>query len=263
MDLQSIPIGLLKPNTYNFNEMGVGQLKALADEVKRRGFIMHHITARKVGDDLVIVDGEHQWRAAQAAGLERVPVQVVEATTSEAIAETYRRNGLRGEANRVKLAYAIRQMQADAPDEQGKPLSNVKAAKALGRTEAWLRTTLQYGELADYAGRDGFPSVEAVAKLTEKDVKDWLAYARGDGPNPNGEDDLPPGDAPGAQGGQDDAGADAPEDKARKAVEGVIKKLAKMSAQDRSQVAAAIRRIDREEREQRKKGEAETQPPLD
>lgn len=248
MDLKETDVNALAPNGYNFNEMTKGALQTLSSEIRKRGYVMHHITARQAADSLVIIDGEHQWRAAMMAGLKTVPVQVVEATEAEAIAETYRRNGLRGDANRVRLSRAIKTLQAAQVDDDGSPLSNVKTGKMLGRSDVWVKTTLQYGELADLAAqREGFPDEKAIAKITEKEVKAWLAFAHGEGPNPMGGDDEEEEFALNGEGAAEDGpkAEGTPEEKAEKVLAGVLKKLAKMSQADRAQVAAAIKRFDK------------------
>lgn len=247
MDIMQLPTTSLVANDYNFNEMNDAQLKGLAGEVRRRGFLMHHIVARKDGEIYVIIDGEHQWKAAQMAGLETVPVQVLESTEVEAIAETYRRNGLRGETNRLKLARAVQRMQAKNVDAEGKPPSNVKTGKLLGRSDKWVATTLEYARLADLGqGREDFPNEEAIAKLTEERMKEWLAFADGSGPSPNGEPFTL------AEGGEGEESESKPkvsdEEKARKAMESVILKVRKMTIEDRVLVAAAIKRFDREDK---------------
>jgi hypothetical protein len=243
MELRQLPIASLKANDYNFNVMEAKALDGLSKEVRTRGFLMHHIVARQEGDDLIIVDGEHQWKAAQMAGFETVPVQVIEASPTDAIAESFRRNGLHGEPNRVKLARAILRVQNS--EGEGKPLSMVKLSRMFGKTDKWVATQLQYAQLADLAkGREGFPDEDAISKLTEKDMKEWLAFADGSGPNPNGQDFALTGEGEGGESQPKDEPTD--EDKARKSMEGVIKKLAKMTPEDRALVAAAIKRLDRE-----------------
>lgn len=243
MELRQLPTASLKANDYNFNVMEAKGLEGLAKEVRTRGFLMHHIVARQEGDDLIIVDGEHQWKAAQMAGFETVPVQVIEASPIDAIAESFRRNGLHGEPNRVKLARAILRVQNS--EGEGKPLSMVKLSRMFGKTDKWVATQLQYAQLADLAkGREGFPDEDAISKLTEKDMKEWLAFADGSGPNPNGQDFALTGEGEGGESQPKDEPTD--EDKGRKSMEGVIKKLAKMTPEDRALVAAAIKRLDRE-----------------
>lgn len=245
MDLITLPTNSIKPNGYNFNELSDGG-KSLNAEVKSRGFLMHHIVVRKEGEEHIIVDGEHQWKAAIAAGFENVPVQVVDVTAAQAIAESYRRNGLRGEANRVKLGQALRSMQEQSPDAEGKPLSLKKTAAAVGKSDVWVKTTLQYALLADMAeGRQGFPSVQDIAKLTEADMKSWLAFAEGTGPNPDPAVLTLDGEA-GAEPVKDKEVL-SDEEKIRKTIEGIVLKLNKLSASDRAQVAKAIKRLDKQD----------------
>src|SRR5215471_241994 len=69
-------VKLLVPNPHQpRREMGQVELEELAASIRASG-ILQPILARKVGDKLQIVAGERRWRAAQLAGLERVPVLV-------------------------------------------------------------------------------------------------------------------------------------------------------------------------------------------
>jgi len=233
MEVQNVQTTDLHPNDYNFNEMDEGQLRGLTATVKKQGYIIHPIIARPdPAGGFVIVDGEHQWRAAQAAGLQAVPVQILaDLTEQTAIAETYRRNGLRGNENRLKLARAIIRMKgADG-------LSNVTTAKMLGKTEGWVRTTLMYAEAADLAAnRKGAPSESDIAKLTETDLKEVLDALR--------QGDIE--DAPGANqaDGQGEPEPGNPDDDVKPTkVTKTLKALAKMDPAERVEVQKALAKM--------------------
>ena len=76
-----VPVEFLRPNPRNprrsFSET---ELSELATSIGQRG-IIQPIVARPIGDvpgTFEIVAGERRWRAAQRAGLDEVPVVVVE-----------------------------------------------------------------------------------------------------------------------------------------------------------------------------------------
>lgn len=71
-----VPVGQLGPSPFQpRKEIGEADLAALADSIRSSG-ILQPILARRVGERYEIVAGERRWRAAQLAGLERVPVLV-------------------------------------------------------------------------------------------------------------------------------------------------------------------------------------------
>ena len=77
---RSSPIELdtdrLTPNTYQPRvQFDDGRLEELAQSIKSNG-IIQPIVVRKVGDAYHIIAGERRWRAAQRAGLLKVPVVV-------------------------------------------------------------------------------------------------------------------------------------------------------------------------------------------
>lgn len=75
---QELDIDLLSPNDAQpRGQMDDGRLQELADSIKANG-IIQPIVVRKVGASYRIIAGERRWRAAQRAGLLKVPVVVRE-----------------------------------------------------------------------------------------------------------------------------------------------------------------------------------------
>jgi ParB family chromosome partitioning protein len=71
-----LDIDRLTPNTYQpRGQFDDGRLEELAKSIKANG-VIQPIVVRKVGDQFHIIAGERRWRAAQKAGLTRVPVVV-------------------------------------------------------------------------------------------------------------------------------------------------------------------------------------------
>jgi ParB family chromosome partitioning protein len=73
-----VDIDLIAPNTFQPRAaMDDGRLDDLARSIKSNG-VIQPIIVRRVGDRFEIIAGERRWRAAQKAGLLRVPVIVKE-----------------------------------------------------------------------------------------------------------------------------------------------------------------------------------------
>ena len=73
-----LDIDRLTPNTYQpRGRFDDARLDDLAQSIKSNG-VIQPIVVRKVGDQFHIIAGERRWRAAQKAGLTRVPVVVKE-----------------------------------------------------------------------------------------------------------------------------------------------------------------------------------------
>jgi ParB family transcriptional regulator, chromosome partitioning protein len=69
-----VDIHLLTPNTFQpRGQMDDSRLEELAQSIKSNG-VIQPIVVRKVGDRFHIIAGERRWRAAQKAGLLRVPI---------------------------------------------------------------------------------------------------------------------------------------------------------------------------------------------
>jgi ParB family chromosome partitioning protein len=71
-----VEVGRLVPNAFQPRaEADDSQLEELASSIKSNG-VIQPIVVRRMGDRYQIIAGERRWRAAQKAGLERVPIVV-------------------------------------------------------------------------------------------------------------------------------------------------------------------------------------------
>lgn len=74
--VEKIPVGKLVPNKYQpRQEFDPEGIKQLAASIKQYG-ILQPLVITSTDDGYMIIAGERRWRAAQAAGLERVPAIV-------------------------------------------------------------------------------------------------------------------------------------------------------------------------------------------
>jgi ParB family chromosome partitioning protein len=78
-----VDIHLLTPNAFQpRGQMDDARLEDLAQSIKSNG-VIQPIVVRKVGDRFHIIAGERRWRAAQRAGLLRVPIVIREVAAGE------------------------------------------------------------------------------------------------------------------------------------------------------------------------------------
>ncbi|MBZ5534904.1 MAG: ParB/RepB/Spo0J family partition protein [Acidobacteriia bacterium] len=126
--VREVDIDLLEPNRFqprtDFDE---AKLNELAQSIKTNG-VLQPLLVRKVQDRYEIVAGERRWRAAQLAGLFRIPV-VVRAIRDERLLE-------------VALVENI----------QRENLNPIEAAKAFQRLHSELG--LSHDEIAHQTGKD-------------------------------------------------------------------------------------------------------------
>lgn len=141
----------LHPNEHNPNRMTPGQFKQLVLEIEHLGRLPKPIVVRPDGDGYEIVDGEHNWRAAQEVGLKEVPCEVVEVDDFEARRQTYKRNQ-HGRHNPILLGLMFVQMM------QVSGLKQRQLAKKLKISEGTVRNCLAYLSAVKlrnrYAGED-------------------------------------------------------------------------------------------------------------
>ena len=103
-------IGTLSVNPYQPRKvMGEAELKELADSIKASG-ILQPILARRVGDKLEIVAGERRWRAAQLAGLTKVPVLVRSITDQDSAVFALVENLQREDLNAIEKAQGFKML---------------------------------------------------------------------------------------------------------------------------------------------------------
>jgi ParB family transcriptional regulator, chromosome partitioning protein len=103
-------VKLLVPNPHQpRREMGKPELEELAASIRASG-ILQPILARRVGEKLQIVAGERRWRAAQLAGLERVPVLVRAISDDEAAVFGLVENLQREDLNAIEKAHAMHKL---------------------------------------------------------------------------------------------------------------------------------------------------------
>lgn len=102
IDVEYVPIGLLKPNSWNPNRMSEQEFELLLRSIEEDGFTQPIL----VNKDNVIIDGEHRWRASNTLGMIEVPVIRSAMGDIQMRISTIRHNIARG-SNDVDMENAI------------------------------------------------------------------------------------------------------------------------------------------------------------
>ena len=137
-ELKLLPLGKLEPRqTQPRSVFDDEALQELAASVKRYG-VIQPVTARRLPSGYYqIIAGERRWRAARLAGLEEIPVRVVEAddrrTAELALVENLQREDL----NPIEEARGYRSLI----DDYG--LTQEEAAQSVGRSRPAIANALR------------------------------------------------------------------------------------------------------------------------
>lgn len=171
-NIVNLPTESLRPNDYNPNMMTHDEFEELVCEVKRLKRIPKPIVVRKEGQDYSIIDGEHNWKAAQEAGLKKLPCEIVEADDFESMFQTFKRNQ-HGTHNPVKLGKMFQRMMKE------KNLSQRELAKEMSISEGTVRNSLEYVKASavrnDYAFEKlSIPQVRTYNRLPRIISDIWL-----------------------------------------------------------------------------------------
>jgi ParB family chromosome partitioning protein len=146
-----LDIDRLVPNTYQpRGQFDDGRLEELAQSIRSNG-VIQPIVVRRVGEQYHIIAGERRWRAAQKAGLMRVPVVVREVKSGQeqsvlemALIENLQRENL----NPIDEALAYRRLA----DEFG--MTQEQIASAVGKDRATVANVVRLLKLPDEVRAD-------------------------------------------------------------------------------------------------------------
>ncbi len=140
---ESLPLTALQPGKYQpRTRMDPGSLEELAASIKAQGLIQP-ISVRPIsGGRYEIIAGERRWRAAQAAGLEEVPVLIRDIPDDAALAMSLIENIQREDLNPLEEAAGVQRLI----DEFA--MTHQQAADAVGRSRPATSNLLRLLQLA-------------------------------------------------------------------------------------------------------------------
>jgi ParB family chromosome partitioning protein len=185
--LRELPVESLVPNPQQPRKsFDARALEELAISIRTSG-LLQPLVVRLRGSQYEILVGERRWRAAQQAGLTRVPVIVREASDAEALELGLVENLLREDLNPVEAAQAYQRLlaefgwtQEELAQRLGKDRSSIANALRLLRLPEPIQEDLRTGRLTMGHARAllGLPSAAAQLRLRERILsQDWSVRA--------------------------------------------------------------------------------------
>jgi ParB family transcriptional regulator, chromosome partitioning protein len=185
--LRDLPVESLVPNPQQPRKsFDPRALEELATSIRASG-VLQPLVVRPRGSQFEILVGERRWRAAQQAGLTRVPAIVREASDAEALELGLVENLLREDLNPVEAAQAYQRLlaefgwtQEELAQRLGKDRSSIANALRLLRLPEPIQDDLRAGRLTMGHARAllGLPSVAAQLRLRERILsQDWSVRA--------------------------------------------------------------------------------------
>jgi len=175
--VREVAIELIRPGAFQprrrFDE---GELEALAQSMREKG-VLQPLLLRPVEEEdaaFELIAGERRWRAAQRAGLHRVPVLVRVLGDAEAMEVALIENLQREDLSALEEAEAYRRLmqefgrtQASLADAVGKSRSHIaNTLRLLGLPEA-VRRRLEEGALSAGHARALLAAVDPTALAAE------------------------------------------------------------------------------------------------
>ena len=157
---QSVDIDLIEPSPYqprtHFREEALAEL---AQSIQVSG-IIQPLVLRRIGSRYQLLAGERRWRAAQRAGLSRVPAVVRETTDEAALEITLVENIQREDLNPIEEARAYERLmsefhltQEEVAAKTGKDRATIGNATRLLRLEKPILDLIEDGHLSPGHGR--------------------------------------------------------------------------------------------------------------
>lgn len=145
-ELRELPVELIKPNpSQPRTKFDQGALDALADSIQASGVVQPLLVRPLPDGSYELVAGERRWRAAQQAGLEKVPAVVRDQAEAERLQAALIENMVREDLNPVEEAKACDALV----QELG--LTKEELARRVGRSRPAVSNLIRILELPDEA----------------------------------------------------------------------------------------------------------------
>src|SRR5256886_4250122 len=143
-EMIEVDIDLIEPNSFqprtNFNEE---RLEELAQSIRSNGIIQPLLVRRIDNEKYQVVAGERRWRAAQRAGLQKVPCIVREIPEDKMLELALIENIQRQELNAIEEAHAYKRLIETLG------LTQETVAQRVGRDRSFITNYLRLLRLPD------------------------------------------------------------------------------------------------------------------
>jgi ParB family chromosome partitioning protein len=170
------PIESISPNPHqprqNFSD---SEMTELANSIKEKGIIQPILVSR-AEDGFQLIAGERRWRAAQKAGLDKIPAWIRDASPAEALELALTENIQRKDLNPIEEASAYQEMIQEFNLKQealskriGKDRSTIANLLRLLKLPAIIQQDLIDGQLTTGHAR---VLVSIESPLVQKEIRD-------------------------------------------------------------------------------------------
>ena len=183
-EVREVAVDQITPNPKqprtDMDEEGIAEL---ADSVQKVG-VLQPVIVRPYGDGYQIIAGERRWRAARLAGLERVPVRVLNISEAESLELALIENLQREDLNPIEEARGYRRLltehqmtQAELADKVSKSRSAITNALRLLDLPEEIQGHVYEGRLSAGHARTilSVPDEAMRIRLADKVVSDGLS----------------------------------------------------------------------------------------
>jgi ParB family chromosome partitioning protein len=143
-ELRELPVELIKPNPGQpRTKFDPEALQALANSIETSGIVQPLLVRPLPDGSYELVAGERRWRAAQQAGLEKVPAVVRDQAEAERLQAALIENMVREDLNPVEEAKACAALVEDLG------LTKEELARRVGRSRPAVSNLIRLLELPD------------------------------------------------------------------------------------------------------------------
>ena len=143
-ELRELPVGLIKPNPGQpRTKFDPEALAALAASIESSGIVQPLLVRPLPDGSYELVAGERRWRAAQQAGLDKVPAVVRDQAEAERLQAALIENMVREDLNPVEEAKACAALVEDLG------LTKEELARRVGRSRPAVSNLIRLLELPD------------------------------------------------------------------------------------------------------------------
>ena len=183
--VQYVPIEAIQPNPRQpRGHMDEEKLAELAQSIREHGVLQPLIVTQGAAPgQYLLIAGERRWRAAQRAGLQRVPVIVREASDQQRLELALIENLQRDDLNPLETAEAYRQLHEEfglsheaIAQRVGKSRVAVSNALRLLKLPDEVKAALQAGRITEGHARAllGLPTAEAQVAALKRVLEQGL-----------------------------------------------------------------------------------------
>lgn len=141
--LRELPLDLIGPGPYQPRSIfDPKRLEELAESIRHQGVIQPVVVRALADNRFELIAGERRWRAAQLAGIEKIPAIIREVPDEIAIAMALVENIQRENLNPIEEATALRRLVDEFQ------MTHEEAGKAVGRSRSAVSNLLRLLELS-------------------------------------------------------------------------------------------------------------------